>query len=344
MAAAVAVSATLAVGPAFAGESVMWGEEARNGAVRLMKDGVLVDRVPPATARKTERGFYGTPQVFAASAERFAAIVHTSTVIFEESDSVTSAGTNGAISGRFGQPVEVLSGSLPRRGDRGCEGQPVYEHPDAVDVDGDRVAIGLFSDECGPNNGPWDDVIVVVAGGARTTIPAGQQGFIRDIALAGRYVAWLRERDLSSELVVRDLEAGADVLRVTADDVGARGFDELALQDDGTVAFRVSNRNFERIVWAKPGTPGARVLARGQFEGLALAGDRVLYERKRRFTGTLILKSLDGTARRLAFFPERRRRVGHLDLDATRATWATRPMRGYEERPRGPAQIVVREL
>jgi hypothetical protein len=40
-----------------------------------------------------------------------------------------------------------------------------------------------------------------------------------------------------------------------------------------------------------------------------------------------------------------RRRVGHLDLDATRATWATRPMRrGYEERPRGPARIVVRSL
>ena len=75
----------------------------------------------------------------------------------------------------------------------------------------------------------------------------------------------------------------------------------------------------------------------------------MLYERavsERRFTGELMLRSLaDGTARRLAFFPERRRRVGHLDLDATRATWATQPMRrGYEPRPRGPARIVVREL
>lgn len=344
--AAVAVTATLAVGPAFAGESVMWGEEARNGAVRVMKDGVLVHRVPPATARKTERGFSGTPSVFAASAERFAAIVNTGTVTFEESDSFSTAFTNAVVSGRFGQPVEVLSGSIPRRGDQGCDGQPVYEHPSAVDVDGDRVAIGLFSDECTAENGPWDDSVVVIAADARTTLPAGQQGFVRDVALAGRYVAWVNDRSGLGELVVRDLETGADVVRLTAEDLGTRGFDEVALQDDGTVAFRYFNRSFQRIAWAAPGTPGARVLVRGEFEGLALAGGRLLYERKRRFTGKLLLRSLsDGSVRRLASFPERRRRVGHTDLDATRATWATQPMRrGYEERPRGPARIVVRDL
>jgi hypothetical protein len=234
----------------------------------------------------------------------------------------------------------LLSGAIPRRGDQGCEGQAVYEHPEAVDVDGDRVAIGLFSDECGPNNGPWDDAIVVVQGGARTTIPVGQQGFIRDIALAGRYVAWVHERGLTGELVVRDLEAGVDVVRLTARSIG-----ELALQDDGKVAFRYFSRRTQRIAWAAPGTPGRRVLDRGEIDGLALAGDRVLYERKRRFTGKLILRSLDGSARRLASFPERRRRVGHLDLDATRATWATRPTRrGYDPEPRGPARIVVRAL
>jgi hypothetical protein len=349
IAAVAAVSAGLAVGPAFAGDAVMWGEEARSGAVRVMKDGVLVHRVPPATARKTERGFYGTPSVFAASAERFAAIVHTSTVVFEESDSVTGAGTNAVLSGRFKAPVEVLSGSIPRRGDQGCKGRSVYEHADAVDVDGDRVAIGLLSETCGPDDEPWDDLVVVIDGGARTTIPAGKQGLIRDVALAGRYVAWVRERGLGGEVVVRDLVAGAAVMRITADDLAARGFDELALQADGTVAFAYSNRSFQRLAWAAPGTPGVRALDRGSFDGPALAGGRVLYERtvsERRFTGELILRSLgDGSARRLAFFPERRRRVGHLDLDARRATWATRPMRrGYDERPRGPARIVVRAL
>ena len=241
--------------------------------------------------------------MFATSGERFAAVVHTSTVIFEEeSDSFTIAGTHAVISGRFKAPVEVLAGSLPRRGDQGCDGRPVYESPDAVDVDGDRVAIGLFSDECTANNGPWDGSVV-------------------------------REAS-ADEVVVRDLHTGMDVVRVTADDLAARGIDELALQDDGTVVFVVSNRHFSRMAWAD----------RGRFYDLALAGGRVLYERVvRPFSGELLLA--DGSARRLAFFPERGRRVGDLDLDATRATWATRPTgRGYEPPLRGPARIVVRGL
>ena len=86
-------------------------------------------------------------------------------------------------------------------------------------------------------------------------------------------MGWVREsRGLGAdELVVRDLEAGADVIRLTVDDLATRRFDELALQDDGTVAFVYSNRNFSRIAWATPGTPGARVVDRGRFEDLALA-------------------------------------------------------------------------
>jgi hypothetical protein len=351
--AAVAVSVGLAAGPAFAGDAVMWGEEARNGAVRVMmgaprREPLLVHRVPPATARKTERGFSGTASVFAASAERFGAIVSTSTVTFEESDSISVASTNAAVSGRFGHATEILSGSIPLRGDQGCSGQPVYEHPEAVDVDGDRVAIGLFSDECTADNGPWDDIVVVVADGARTEIRAGIQGFIRDVALAGRYVAWVREGE-QDEIVVHDLAAGAPVLRVTEDEAAARGFDEVALQDDGTVVFMSSNRSFRRLLWASPATPGVRQLARGfDFRDLALAGGRVLYERvvaPRRFTGELLMRPLSGEPRRLAFFPERRRRVGDLDLTATHATWAVQPTgRGYEPRPTGPARIIVRAL
>jgi hypothetical protein len=348
IAAVAAVSAGLAVGPAFAGDAVMWGEEAPNGAVRVMKDGVLVHRVPPATARRTERHFGGTTQVFAASDERFAAIVSTSTVTFAESDSFSTAVATGLISGRFKGPVEVLSGSLPRRGDQGCRGRTAYEHVDAVDVDGDRMAFGMFSDECVVDNGPWDDSVNVVEGGGRTTVAQGVQGLIRDVALAGRYVGWVRESRTANdyELVVRDLESGADVVRLTSDGLVTRRIDEIALQDDGKVAFKYVNRNFQRIGWAAPGTPGARVLARGdEFEGLALAGDRVLYERKKRFEGDLVLRALSGATRRLAHFPERRRRAGHLDLDATRATWATQPTgRGYEPPPRGPARIVVRKL
>ena len=64
--------------------------------------------------------------------------------------------------------------------------------------------------------------------------------------------------------MVRDLEAGADVIRLTVDDLAHGRFDELALQDDGTVAFSLQQPELPRIAWATPGTPGARVLDRGE--------------------------------------------------------------------------------
>jgi hypothetical protein len=350
-----AVSLGVAVGPAFAGDAVMWGEESRNGAVRVIlglsgREPVLVHRVAPATAQETERDFRSKPASFDASADRFAAVVVTSTIIERDIDSVAIAVTPAAVSGRFGAPVEVVSGSIPRRGDEGCSGgRSVYEHVEAVAVDGERLAIGQFEDSCTEDAGPWTDTVRVYDSGAVTTVHAGEQGGIRDVALAGRFVAWVRNAE-EDEVVVHDLESGSTVLRVTQDDVAARGIDELALQDDGTVAFSLSNRSFQRLAWASPATPGVRTIARGpEFPGLALAGGRVLYERvvaPLRFTGELLLRPLaGGSPRRLASFPERRRRVGDLDLTATRATWADQPVRrGYEIRPRGPARIVVRDL
>ena len=355
MRASTAVALGLAVGPAFAGESVMWGEEARNGATRFVLDlparePVLVHRIAPPTAPRTERGFRSTPASFDASADRFAAVVVTSTILYDDFDSVASASTNAAVSGRFGAPVEVVSGAIPDRGDRACAfGAPAFQYVEAVAVDGERLAVGQFEDECVHDNGPWTDTVTVYDGGAATTVHSGEQGAIRDVALAGRFVAWVRDGE-EDEVVVHDLRAGAEVLRLTQDDLATRRIDELALQDDGTVAFSMSNRSFQRLAWAAPGTPGARALARGpEFRGLALDGGRVLYERvvaPRRVAAELLLRPLGGgEPRRLASFPERRRRVGDLDLDGARAAWADQPVRrGYEIRPRGPARVVVRDL
>ena len=87
----------------------------------------------------------------------------------------------------------------------------------------------------------------------------------------------------------------------------------------------------------------------GSYVELALDGGRVLYERvvsERRFTGELVLRPVEsGSGRRLAFFPERRRRVGGVDLEGDRAAWAVQPTRrGYDAPPTGPARIVVRAL
>lgn len=120
------------------------------------------------------------------------------------------------------------------------------------------------------------------------------------------------------------------------------------------MAFTFWNRHSGRgatLAWAAPGRPGVRRLDRhvGSYVELALDAGRVLYERvvsERRFTGELVLRPLEGGGgRRLAFFPERRRRVGNVDLEGDRAAWAVQPTRrGYDPLPTGPAQIVVRTL
>lgn len=344
---------TPAVGPVLAGDLVAWGEEAHNGAVRVVvgapgREPMLAYRVRPATARRTERGFSGTAAAFAASATRFAAIASTATVTHAEFDNVTTAVTTAAIGGPFRGPVAVLSGAIPRRGDAACQGAS-YQYVTAVDVDDDRIALGEFADECTPDNGPWDDRVTVYAGGGHTTIQTGTQGDIRDVALAGRYVAWVRDGD-RDEVVVHDLDAGAAVLHLTASDLRATSIDELALQPDGTVAISYGDRTGRRLGWAAPGLPGVRLLDRRMgSRGLALAAGRVLYERvvsERRFTGELVLRPLaGGPEQQLARFPERRRRVGDLDLDATRATWADQSTRrGYDPVARGPGRILVRPL
>jgi hypothetical protein len=338
---------TAAVGPALAGDVVVWGEEAHTGAVRVVARAPgrapwLIHRIAPPTAAETERGFGGVPATFAASATTFAALAHTATVTLRESDSVSTAYTNAVVGGPLRGPVRVLAGCIPARGDHGCG--DACGGPTGVDVDGDRIAVLASSGPCKQREG-WRDSIAVDG----RTVAAGPPHSVLEMALAGRYLAWFPH---DGELVVHDLTAREDVLRLRARDVGARGFDELALQPDGVVAFTTYRRRGpgHRLLWTAPGRPGVRLVdRRAAYRDIALSGGRILYERllsERRFTAELILRPLAGGGeRKLAHFPERRRRIGDLDLDATRATWADRPVRrGYEAVPRGPGRIIVRRL
>jgi hypothetical protein len=345
------------VGPAFAGDVVAWGEEGSNGAVRIMTGApgrapTLVHRVAPPTAHETRRGFMGFPATFAASPTTVAAFTYTATVTFAESDSVTEAYTVAAVGGPLTGPIQVLSGCIPARGDLGCGS--VCGGPDGVAVDGARIAIAETGRPCDrPEEGQaW---ITVYGPGGPTRIPAGSgvpRQYVRDLRLAGRYLAWIHWGD-SHEVVVYDLEAGAPVVRLTQRDLGARHIDELALQPDGTVAFVYGGRRDRRGIrlgWTAPGQPGVRLLDRhAAYRDIAIAGRRVVYERvlsELEFGGELVLRSLaGGPAQRLAYFPERRRPVGDLDFDGMRATWAEQPTRrGYDPPARGPARIVVRSL
>jgi hypothetical protein len=348
---------TPAVGPVLAGDVVLWGEEGRTGAARVMsgapgRAATLVYRIAPSTARKTERGFMGYPATFAGSSTAFAAFTHTSTVTASGSDSVSTGSTTAVVGGPLRGPARVLAGCIPPRGGLGCGGS--CDEPTGVAVDGDRIAVAESSELCNrPEEGrTW---ITVHGPAGTTTVPvdAGVPGaYVRDLRLAGRYLAWVHLGEVD-ELVVFDLAAGAAVVRVTDRDLGATSLEELDLQPDGTVAFVYGGRRAHRGIrlgWTAPGRPGIRVLDRhAGYRDSAVAGGSVVYERvlsERHFTGELVLRALDGgPANRLAYFPERRRRVANLDFDGRRATWAEQPTRrGYDPPARGPARIVVRTL
>jgi hypothetical protein len=342
---------TAVVGPALAGDVVVWGEEGRTGAVRVMsgapgREPRLVHRIAPATAPRTERQLGEVASSFGASSTTFAALAFTTTVIQESHDTVTSSSTNVLVGGPLRGPARILGGCLPARGGMGCK--DACGSPDGVDVDGERIAVIETGRPCGRLE--EFRTSVKVDGVTVATAPPNAVGVVE---LAGRYVAWFGlDESFDDELVVRDLETGSDALRLTAAAVGVRGFDELALQPDGTVAFTGGLRRGpgQRLFWTAPGRPGVRLLDRRAGHGdIALSGRRILYERllsERRFTGELILRPLaGGRERKLAHFPERRRRVGDLDLDAARATWADRPTRrGYDPLPRGPGRVVIRGL
>lgn len=193
---------------------------------------------------------------------------------------------------------------------------------ETIAVDRDRTAVGSV---CG----------ITLHGPAGTaTLDVGD---VHDVALAGRYLAWTGD-----DVVVHDLATGTDVLRVSARELRAGLLDEVAVQDDGTVAFSYGGENGHNVAWAAPGTPGAIVLdAAERVDDLRAAGGRVLYERRRGFSErrrVLVLRTLaDGTVRRLARFTARRTRRGDLALDARRAAWGVAPA-GKRMR------IVVREL
>jgi hypothetical protein len=110
----VAVVSLLAAGPTFAGDTVMWGEVGRTGAVRIMRDGELLHRLPPRENRNLVE--------LEASSERFALVTSTAERIDEDTTVFTFRARGGPLTG----PVEALRGSCV----------------ESVAVDGDRIVVG----------------------------------------------------------------------------------------------------------------------------------------------------------------------------------------------------------
>jgi len=336
---------TPAVGPAFAGDRVAWGEETKAGGLRILAGSPaarprVLGRVKAPTARKTDRSFFHTPWAFSASPTRLAAIVLTNTITSEGSDFVGTSSVPAAIGGPLSEPPRLLAGSSPPRAAKGCRG--AYRSPQSVAVDGSRIALLSRVGTCGTPGSRTEIAILEGSGQRAITVDAG--GPVVKFRFAGPYVAWDDEAE-GHTLVVHDYERGVEIARESR-----FAIDDFDLAADGTVALTYADGPRDRrVAVLSPGRPGLRVLDRDvASRGVALAGGRVLYERlgRRDFHSRLMLRRVDGgAARRLARFTPTRRRVGDLDLSRGRAAWAAqRTRRGYDGAPRGPARIVARRL
>lgn len=340
--AATVARTTPEAGPVLAGPEVLWGTEGSDGSVRVMaaapgRPPRLLHRVAAPGGKETTRGI----GPLAASPETYAVRVATSTLFDRDFDSLSYVGEDALLRGPLSGGASLLLGSLPEQVDhRPCEGR--YEVLGGFDVDGARYAVGSESGPCvltGPGQSRLS--IAVHEGGSPRTVDVGIGSTPLDVRLQGRFLAWLRG---SRELVVHDLESGSTVTRIRARDLGARSIGSFDLQADGTVAFAYWRLRWRgsRLGALVPGRPGVQVIDRHGSGNLALAADRVIYERgfDDVFRRTeLVLRPLAGGPRRtLARFGEHRDLVGPLDLDATRATWAV------DRGARVPGRIVLREL
>jgi hypothetical protein len=153
-------------------------------------------------------------------------------------------------------------------------------------------------------------------------------GCCRDVAIAGRFVAWTER----NEVVVYDRLARHVVNRArigpqTGIDVDL-GFD---LQRDGKLA--VSYRLVElaraiptTIAWLSPSDPRLHVLPlRGTDTRIRIAGDRIAFERFRTpSTSALAIADLAGRARPVAAFAPPVGLHAQFDFDGRHVTWASR--------------------
>jgi hypothetical protein len=276
----------------------------------------------------------------AASHAAFAVRVQTATFATINSESYRVE--RGLLGGPLSGSPNLLFGSIPEQvDDRSCEGG--YEELADFDVDGARFAVGMESGPCAAIGESLQSrfSIVLHDGGSRRVVEAGSGLGPLAVALAGRFLAWRGER----ELVVHDLESGTTDARIRNSNVGGGWISDFDLQADGSVVLvgRCARepcgvRLFARI----PSRPGVLLLDRRATGRLALAGGRVLYERRvgRGYGRTALVAQpvAGGPARIHARLGARRDLVGHPDLDETHATWAVGPVAG------GRGRIVVRSL
>jgi len=173
---------------------------------------------------------------------------------------------------------------------------------------------------------------VLVRNVARTGTPvvlrsaSFSSGCCRDIALAGRYVAW----NDGANVLVDDRVGRRTAYRARIGPVGIdvdMGFD---LQADGKVGVAYRPVEFARagpteVAWLSRSAPRLHVLKlQARDTRIRIAHDRLAFERYLGpEAGALVVADLAGRARTIARFAPPTRLRGDFDLDGQRIVWAS---------------------
>jgi hypothetical protein len=294
-------------GPALAGEAVLWAEESSGtGSLHLW------------TARHGDRTLYHSDSLAVtrpfASSPKLLAFERTYSSCPPPSGHVCPDGTDALI-GPLAGPYRTLTRPrtcfLPQVGN-------------ALAVDGGMAA--YLELDCSRQR-----LRVIVrdiehAGPPRVLHEASfSEDCCRDIALAGRYVAW---RD-GPAVVVYDRLARRVAYRPRIGPVGVDVDFNFDLQRDGKLAvgsrlIQFGQASAPTIAWLSPSAPRLHVLPfRGNSTQISIAGDRIAFEQSgSRKSSALVVTDLRGRARTVArLAPPITLRA--FDFDGRRLAWAS---------------------
>lgn len=305
------------IGPALAGDTVLWGEELADGRAILYSRApgqarrALV-RIPAATGRGARRGFGHTPGGVTASTTRLAYTLGESVSKRTGPDTVASTGQVTPMLSVAGSPFANPLGT--------CVGNYV-----TTAIEGDVVAVGIDAEP--PCGGVYVD-------GRKVS----EDTEAHQVRLAGPYVAWVTwPAGGGTGITIAEAATGAVVATFTPP--RNRSFGEFDLDEHGNVVTTIMNR----LVTFSPSAPTPRTLARDVYPNpLSTAAGRVVYTTIE--PSRLVVADLaSGRVRRtLERFGQRRWSVGETVLTNQHVVWSVRG--GAYEDSHAPGTIRVARL
>jgi hypothetical protein len=300
-----------AAGPAIAGDSVLWGTEYSDGTGAVKVDGRIVARFERMTGKGERRLFGGVPGALSASPSRIAyALVDTKS---------TGGGGDYGSGTAEATPFVSLAGA-PFTNPLGCTGAYV-----STAVEGDAVAIAV--------NGSAPCAGVYLDGRKVNEVED-----VRQIRLAGPYVAWEEWNGAGVAITVADAATGAVLRRFTPPK--KRSWGEFDIDEHGNVVTTLRG-----LVTFSLSDPRPRTIAKRPWGMVAIAGGRVAYVSVDADSGPdrLLLTDLKGKVlRRLDRYGERRWPAGEIALTDRWIAWSVK--RATYEEPKGPGNVFFKRL